>query len=121
VPDALRRVAVAFWNVRPVRHPARVVMVIKHIPSPPPYVRDSVGARQDVLVWGYGVVTGHVVAVQLLAGGGADLVVEFEVPQPEIIDDDLCSRVQACRFDPRCPFVDSCAQHEHGPDCGGCR
>jgi hypothetical protein len=86
------------------------MMVIKHIPYPSAHVRDSVGARQSVLVWEYGVVTGHVVAVQVLDGGGADLVIEFVVPQPEIIDDDLCSRVQACRFDRRCPFVDSCSQ-----------
>lgn len=85
------------------------MMVIKHVAHPGKHVRDSIGARQDVLIWDYGVATGHVVAVQMLPTGGADLVVEFEVPQPEIVDDDLCSRVQVCRHDSRCPFFGTCA------------
>lgn len=88
------------------------MMVIKHLPAAPLRVLDAVGGRQDVLIWEYGVVTGHVVAVQMLPTGGADLVVEFEVPQPEIIDDDLCSRVQSCRMDTRCPFYVACDEAE---------
>lgn len=95
------------------------MMAIRHVSKPGPYIRDTVGARQDVLIWDRGVTTGHVAAVHMLTDGSADVVIEFEVPQAEIVPDDLCARVGACRFDDRCPYADSCARHACGPDCGG--
>lgn len=62
------------------------MMVIKHT-RVTPNIRDAVGARQDILIWNYGVVTGHVVAVHVRAFGVADLVVEFEVPSPVVVPD----------------------------------
>lgn len=96
------------------------MMVIKHLKDPPKHVLETVGARQDVLIWDYGLVTGHVVAVQVLPTGGADLVVEFEVPQPVVVPDNLCDRMQACRFDAICPYLTSCEAHICGFDCGDC-
>ena len=87
------------------------MMVIRHVAHPGAHVRDAVGARQDVLVWGYGVSTGHVAAVHVREDGSADIVVEFERPEPIVVSDDVCERVQSCRFDRRCPFVDSCELH----------
>lgn len=63
------------------------MMAIQHIEHPPTHVRDAVGARRDVLLWGYGVSTGHVAAVQVLEDGSADLVVEFDVPQAVVVPD----------------------------------
>lgn len=94
------------------------MMVIKHVTKPG--VHDTAGARRDVLIWDMGVSTGRVAAVDLKADGSAILAIEFDRPPVVVVPDDLCERVQACRFDTRCPFVDSCVLHEHGPDCGGC-
>lgn len=97
------------------------MMVIKRVTHAGEHPGDLVGAREDVLIWDYGVTTGHVAAVHVLQDGAADLVVEFEVPQhEEDVPDDRCARVQACRLDRRCPFYVGCDAHEHEPDCGGC-
>lgn len=99
------------------------MMVIRHLEVAPAHPLDTVGARQDVLIWDYGVITGHVAAVHVLEEGGADLVVEFEVPQPVVVPADLCERMAACRLDRICPFWSSCEEHvrtcEGGDACDG--
>lgn len=98
------------------------MMVIKHVHPAGPNVRDVVGARQDVLYWGWGVLTGHVAAVQLKDCGGADYVVEFAAPgPPPTVPDDICARMGACRFDERCPYAHHCALHECSDECGWCQ
>lgn len=101
------------------------MMVMKRITGRGPYTqqqaRDVIGAAQVVLMWPFGTVAGRVAAAQVVLDGAAlDLVVEYEVPAPVVVPDDLCGRMERCRFDPRCPFYVGCCEHECGPDCGGC-
>ena len=87
------------------------MMVIKHVAAPGPYIRDTVGARQDILVWGYGVSTGHVAAVHVLADGSADLVVEFAAPPVVVVSAVVCERVQSCRMDTWCHRILECMEN----------
>jgi hypothetical protein len=87
------------------------MMAIQRLTHPPSHVQDSVGSRRDVLIWGYGVTTGHVVAVQVLDSGAADLVVEFDAPVAVVVPDSVCPRVGNCRFDTKCPSFVACARH----------
>jgi anti-sigma factor RsiW len=98
------------------------MMVVKRIAATPGMLAmDCVGAAQTILVWDRGVCVGRVAAAQsVLDGHAIDLVVAFEQPAPVEVPEDVCSRVESCRFDLRCPFWDTCARHVHGPDCGGC-
>lgn len=97
------------------------MMTIIHVPlGDPQPIMLRVGDPASVLLWSYGVVIGRIAAIQLLPAGGLDVVVEYDPPAADVVPDDLCARVEACRFDPVCPFADSCARHVHGGDCGGC-
>lgn len=84
--------------------------------------QDCVGASQVVLLWTYGVVIGRVAAVALVNGGESVLLrIEYERPASVVVPDDVCARMESCRWDAHCPFFGTCARHVHGPDCGGCQ
>jgi hypothetical protein len=63
------------------------MMAIEHVNRPGPHIRDTVGAARDVLIWGYGTTKGRVAAVQLLTDGSADVVIEWEQPEPVTVPD----------------------------------
>ena len=86
------------------------MMAIKHVVHPGP--RDTVGGLQDVIIWGYGVSQGRVVAVDLHADGSVALAVELDRPQPIVVPEVICDRMESCRFDQRCQWLMSCQEHE---------
>lgn len=85
------------------------MMVIRHVARPGR--RDTVGGLQDVIIWGYGVSQGRVIAVDLHADGSAALAVEIDLPKPVEVPEIICDRMQRCQFDQRCQWWLSCLEH----------
>ena len=56
------------------------MMAITHVKHPPDDAEDRIGTASDVLVWGYGVIAGEIVAIDRTADGGCDVRVEYDSP-----------------------------------------